>query len=73
MDEIEISEQGKTTGSSNKQDILLTVIGIIIFIAGICIATIHNPLRELSLGTALIVIGVVLAAIGIIRFRNRNT
>ena len=68
-----MSEQGKTTGSRKQLGIILTVVGIVIFIAGICIATIHSPLRGSGLGTAFIVIGVILAAIGIVRFRSKST
>lgn len=46
-----MSEQGKTTGTARNQVIILTIIGIIVFIAGICIATIHSPLRGSGLGT----------------------
>jgi uncharacterized membrane protein len=67
-----MSEQGKTTGTARNQGIILIIIGIIIFIAGICIATIHSPLRGSGLGTVFIIIGIIFAAIGIIRSRSKS-
>jgi len=47
---------------------ILTIIGAVLFIAGICIATIRGThLRGSGLGTALIVLGVVLLVIAAIR------
>ena len=68
-----MSEQGKTSGSRKQLGVILTVAGIVVFIAGILIATIHSHLRGSGLGTAFIVIGVILAAIGIVRFRSKST
>jgi hypothetical protein len=67
-----MSEQGKTKGNTRNQGIILTFIGVIVFIAGICIATIHSPLRGSGLGTFSIIIGIILAAIGIIRSRSKS-
>lgn len=67
-----MSEQGKTKGNTRNQGIILTIIGVIAFIAGICIATIHSPLRGSGLGTVFIIIGIILAAIGIIRSRSKS-
>ena len=58
-----MGEQEKTSSSRNKQGIVLIVIGIVVFIAGIATATIPGThLRGSGLGTILIVIGVVMVA-----------
>jgi hypothetical protein len=67
-----MSEQGKTTRTARKQGIILTILGVIVFIVGICIATIHSPLRGSGLGTVFIIVGIILAATGIIRSRSKS-
>ena len=56
--------------TKNKRATLLGVIGVIFVIIGAGIAIIHNPLRGSGLGTACIVLGVVLLVISIIRFSH---
>jgi|WetSurMetagenome_2_1015567.scaffolds.fasta_scaffold34699_3 hypothetical protein len=64
-----MSENGKTTGSRNTHAVILSLIGIILLIAGIAIVSIHgNPLRGSGLGTAAIVLGIVMLIIAVIRF-----
>ena len=58
----------KTKDNRNMHAIILAVIGVIAFIAGIIIATVKGThLRGSGLGTALIVIGVVLLVIAALR------
>ena len=69
-----MGEQKKNTDNRKMHAIILTVIGVIFFIAGICIATIHSHLRGSGLGTALIVLGVVLLVIAALRaFYKRSS
>ncbi|MGD0645940.1 MAG: hypothetical protein ABSA75_13620 [Candidatus Bathyarchaeia archaeon] len=64
-----MGEQKKTTDNRNMHAIILSVLGIIFVIIGIAIATIHGThLRGSGLGTAAIVLGVVLLVIAVIRF-----
>jgi len=64
-----MSESGKTTGSRNVHAVILSVIGIVLLIVGIAIVSIHgNPLRGSGLGTASIVLGIVVLIIAAIRF-----
>jgi len=44
--------------------LILGILGIILVIAGIAIATIHGPLRGSGLGVALLVLGFILLLIG---------
>jgi uncharacterized membrane protein len=62
-----MSEKGKTTDSRNMHAIILSVIGVILLIAGLAVATIHSHLRGSGLGTALIVVGVVLLVFAVLR------
>ena len=64
-----MEEKGKTTTSNrNRHAIILSVIGIILFILGILIVSIHGaPLRGSGVGTILIVIGVVMLIIAALR------
>jgi hypothetical protein len=74
MEDFEMAEPGKTTGNRNIHAVILSVIGIILLIFGIAIVSIHgNPLRGSGLGTASIVLGVVLLVIAAIRFFNKRT
>jgi uncharacterized Tic20 family protein len=61
--DLEMGEQGKTTDNRNMHAIILGVIGIVIVLVGVAIATIHNPLRGSGLGTISIVAGIVLLVI----------
>ena len=54
----------------NKHATVLGVLGLIFVIIGAGIAIIHNPLRGSGLGTACIVLGVVLLVISILRFTH---
>ena len=64
-----MSESGKTTGNRNMHVAILSVIGIVLIIIGIAIVSIHgNPLRGSGLGTASIVLGVIMLIIAAIRF-----
>jgi uncharacterized membrane protein YidH (DUF202 family) len=66
---LKMGEEKKTTDSRNIHAIILSVIGIIAFIAGVAVATVKGThLRGSGLGTALIVIGVVLLVIAVLRF-----
>jgi uncharacterized membrane protein len=63
-----MSEKAKTTGSRNMHATILGVIGIILVIVGVAIATIHTHLRGSGLGTLAIVAGAVLLVIAAFRF-----
>jgi hypothetical protein len=63
-----MSDKAKTMGNRNMHAILLGVIGLILVIAGVAVATIHSSLRGSGLGTALLVLGVVLLIIALLRF-----
>ena len=64
-----MGEKAKTSDSRNIHAIILAVVGFIALIAGIAVATVKGThLRGSGLGTALIVIGVVLLLIAILRF-----
>ena len=61
-------EPEKTTNNRNMHAIVLAVIGIILFILGILIVSIHGaPLRGSGAGTILIIIGVVMLFIAALR------
>jgi len=64
-----MGEAGKQSTDNRKgQAIALVIVGVILFIAGICIATIHGThLRGSGLGTAGIILGLVLTFAGITR------
>ena len=67
-------EQIKTKGNRNKRNFTRSVLGIIFFIVGICIVTIHGaPLRGSGAGTLLIVIGVIMLGLETLRaIRKRS-
>ena len=68
-----MSEQGKTPGNRNMRAIILSVIGIILVIIGVAIVSIHgNPLRGSGLGTAAIVIGIIMLVIAAMRFSSKR-
>jgi uncharacterized membrane protein YidH (DUF202 family) len=50
---------------------ILALLGVIAFVAGIAIATVHSHLRGSGLGTLLIVVGVVLLIISYLRFTRK--
>ena len=61
-------EPEKTKNNRNMHAIVLAVIGIILFILGILIVSIHGaPLRGSGAGTILIIIGVVMLVIAALR------
>ncbi len=67
----ETQKPATTSSTSNKNlhAIILAVVGIIVFIAGLLVATVRGTgLRGSGLGTVLIVIGVVMLLIAILRF-----
>jgi len=68
-----MDEKGQTANNSKMHATILGVIGIILVIVGAAIAIIHNPLRGSGLGTASIVIGVVLLIIALLRFTYKRT
>jgi hypothetical protein len=54
-----MSDKGRPTGGRNMHSIILSVIGIILVIVGVLIATVYGAgLRGSDLGTAAIVAGV---------------
>ena len=67
-----MDEKGKPSKSRNMHAIILGVIGIILVLVGVAIATIHSALRGSGLGTASIVIGVVLLVIALLRFNSKR-
>ena len=61
-------EPEKTKNNRNMHAIVLAVIGIILFILGILIVSVHGaPLRGSGMGTILIIIGVVMLVIAALR------
>jgi uncharacterized membrane protein len=67
-----MSEPTKTTSRKNTRAIILTAIGLIAVIAGGAIVAIpHAPLRGSGVGTALIVLGLVLFFIAYLRFTRK--
>ena len=61
-------EPEKTKNNRNMHAIILAVIGIILFILGILIVSVHGaPLRGSGMGTILIIIGVVMLVIAALR------
>ena len=68
-----MNEKGKTTGNRNTHAAILLVIGIILFIIGILIVTVHGaPLRGSGVGTLAIIAGVILLVIAALRFRSKR-
>ncbi len=62
-------EMPKNKDNSKMHAIILWILGIIAFIAGVLVATVRGThLRGSGLGTILIVIGVVLLIIGFLRY-----
>ncbi len=67
-----MGEKQQTSNSRKMPAILLGVIGLIIVLAGVAIATIHNALRGSGLGTISIGIGIVLMVIALLRFNVKR-
>jgi hypothetical protein len=66
-------DKGKTAGGRDMHAIILSMIGTILVIVGLSIATAHGTgLRGSGLGTAAIVAGVVLLTIAYLRFSRRR-
>jgi uncharacterized membrane protein len=72
MEGFEMSEKAKTDSRRNLHAAVLAVIGIILVIAGIAVATIHSHLRGSGLGTALLVIGFVMLIIAVLRYTYKR-
>ncbi len=69
-----MGEKAKTSDNRNMHAIILSVLGIILLIAGVVVATVKGThLRGSGLGTVLIVIGVVLLIIAVLRFYYKRT
>jgi uncharacterized membrane protein len=63
-----MEDKGKNTNNRNTHAVILFMIGIILFILGILIVSIHGaPLRGSGAGTILIIIGVVMLVIAALR------
>jgi uncharacterized membrane protein len=68
-----MDDKGKTTGNPNTHATILLVIGIILFILGILIVSIHGaPLRGSGVGTIAIIAGIALLIIAYFRFRSKR-
>jgi membrane protein YdbS with pleckstrin-like domain len=68
-----MDEKGKTTGNRVTHATILLVIGIILFIIGIIIVTVHGaPLRGSGVGTIAIIAGIILLVISALRFRSKR-
>jgi hypothetical protein len=69
-----MDEKGKTAGNRATHATILLIIGIILFIIGILIVTVHGaPLRGSGVGTIAIIAGVILLVVAFLRFRlNRS-
>ena len=64
-----MSENAKPVKSSNMHAFILWIVGFIVLIAGVAVATVKGThLRGTGLGTVLIVIGVVALLIGFLRY-----
>jgi hypothetical protein len=67
-----MSEPAKPTGRKNMHAMILAVIGLIAVIAGAAIVAIPGaPLRGSGIGTALVVLGLVLFFIAYLRFTRK--
>ena len=71
-EDFEMDEKGKT-GNNKTRAIILGVIGIILFILGILIVSIHGaPLRGSGVGTIAIIAGIILLVFAALRFRSKR-
>ena len=73
MEDFEMSEKPKTSGIRNLHATILAVLGIILVIAGVAVATIHSKLRGSGLGIALLVLGFIMLIIAVWRFMSKRT
>jgi len=72
-EDFEMDDKGKTTSNPNMHATILLVIGIILFILGILIVSVHGaPLRGSGVGTIAIIAGIVLLIIAYLRFRSKR-
>lgn len=70
--DLQLTEPVKAADNRNMHAIILTVLGIILVIAGVAIVTIPGaPMRGSGLGTISILAGIVLLAIALVRFRQK--
>jgi uncharacterized membrane protein len=68
-----MDDKGKTIGNPNTHATILLVMGIILFILGILIVSIHGaPLRGSGVGTIAIIAGIVLLIFACFRFRSKR-
>jgi hypothetical protein len=68
-----MAEKAQTTNSRNMHAIILSVIGIILVIAGAAIITIPGaPMRGSGIGTISLLLGAVLLVIALLRFRAKR-
>jgi len=70
-EEFELAQPTPTAAKGNMHAMILALLGVIAFVAGIAIATVHSHLRGSGLGTLLIVVGVVLLIISYLRFTRK--
>jgi len=69
-----MNEEVKPKDNRNMHATILSVLGIIFVIIGAMIVAIpHFPMRGSGLGTALIVLGVIVLIIAVIRFTYKRT
>ena len=59
------------TDRNKMHGIVLDIIGVILLIAGLAVATVPSSLRGSGLGTALIVLGIIMLLIGIWRITKK--
>jgi predicted membrane channel-forming protein YqfA (hemolysin III family) len=73
QEDLRLSEKAKTSDYRKLHAWILWIVGIILVIAGIAVATIRGThLRGTGLGTALLVLGFVLLIIGVIRYMYKK-
>lgn len=71
--EYNIVEKAPTMNRPNMHAILLSIIGIILLIAGAAIITVPGtPMRGSGIGTVSVLAGVVLLFIALLRFRAKR-
>jgi uncharacterized membrane protein len=68
-----MADKEKTTGDYKKHVMILSVIGIVLVIAGILIVSVHgNPLRGSGLGTIAIILGIIMLVIAGLRYYRKK-